>query len=103
MSRAERRKGVDGEREVRRLFEQHGFELRGLEASGDWLAFGHGLAFHVESKRQEVARPWVWFEQASAEAPTGTIPLVAFRRSRSPWLALVRLDVLLPVLHQDAP
>ena len=99
MSRTERRKGVDGEREVRRMFEQHGFTVRGLEGSGDWLAFGDGFTFHVESKRQEVARPWAWFEQATAEAPAGTLPLVAFRRSHSPWIALVPLDALLDVLE----
>ena len=92
MSRRERAKGVRGEREVYDLLEAHGFTVRGLEGSGDHLAIGHGLTLHVETKRQEVARPWLWFEQASTEAPGGTIPLVAFRRSRSPWLALVELE-----------
>jgi Holliday junction resolvase len=99
MSRRERDKGVRGEREVLELLERHGFEVRGLEESGDHLAFGHGVALHVETKRQETARPWAWFEQASSEAPAGTIPLVAFRRSRSPWLALVDLDVLAAMLE----
>lgn len=95
MSRSERRKGVDGEAEVAALLRLHGFTVRGLEGQGDWLAFGFGLTFHVETKRQEVARPWLWGEQAIREAPAGTIPLVAMRRNRSPWYALVPLSELL--------
>lgn len=101
MSRRERDKGVRGEREVLELLEAHGFEVRGLEASGDHLAIGHGVTLHVETKRQEVARPWLWHEQAVDEAPAGTIPLVAFRRSRSRWLALVDLEELVNVLSQS--
>lgn len=81
------------------LLEARGFTVRGLEASGDHLALGYGVTLHVETKRQEVARPWLWHEQASTEAPEGTVPLVAFRRSRAPWLALLELDVLLELLE----
>jgi len=102
VARRERAKGVRGEREVLELLERHGFEVRGLESSGDHLALGHGVTLHVETKRQEVARPWAWYEQASSEAPSGTIPLVAFRRSRSPWLALVELDVLIDALDRTS-
>lgn len=102
MSRRERDKGVRGEREVLEVLERHGFEVRGLEASGDHLALGHGLVLHVETKRQEVARPWAWYEQAASEAPAGSLPLVAFRRSRSPWLALVSLEAFADVLSQSS-
>jgi Holliday junction resolvase len=98
VSRAERAKGVRGEREVRELLERHAFEVRGLEASGDYLAIHPGVTLHVETKRQEVARPWLWWEQASTEAPAGTTPIVAFRRSRSPWLALANLEELARVI-----
>lgn len=101
MSRTERAKGVRGEREVLELLERHGFEVRGLEATGDHLALGHGVVLHVETKRQEVARPWHWYAQAVDEAPNGTIPLVAFRRSRSPWLALVDLEALAAMLETN--
>ena len=95
MGRSERDKGRKGEREVALLYERHGFEIRGLEGTGDHLAIGYGLTIHSESKRQEVARPWLWDEQAHAEAPAGALPIVAFRRSRSPWIAQVRLEELL--------
>lgn len=98
MSNRERRKGVVGEREVAEILRSYGFTVRGLEGAGDWLALGHGVTLHVESKRQEVARPWAWGEQAIREAPAGTLPVVAFRRSRSPWWAQVPLSDLLAVL-----
>lgn len=98
MSRAERAKGVRGEREVLDLYTRHGFTVRGLEASGDHLAFGYGLVHHVETKRQEIARPWAWLEQAESETPPGALTVVAFRRSRSPWYALAALDPLLAQL-----
>lgn len=111
MSGTERRKGVVGEREVRALYQAHGFEVRGLEGGGDHLAVLHGihalpgldiptlgqrrpLTIHSEVKRTETARPWAWWEQASAETPPGSLTVVAFRRSRSPWLALANLDAL---------
>jgi Holliday junction resolvase len=85
VGRGERRKGLDGEREVAVLLRDAGFEVRGLESEGDWLALASGLVLHVESKRQEIARPWLWQAQALAEAPAGALPTVWFRRSRTPW------------------
>lgn len=95
MTSRERAKGVKGEREVAAIFQHAGLEVRGLEGAGDHLVVcGNGVTLHSEVKRQEVARPWLWWEQASTEAPQGTVPVVAFRRNRSPWLALVQLEDL---------
>jgi hypothetical protein len=111
----ERRKGIEGEREVRALYETHGYEVRGLEAGGDHMAVLHGLTsltampgtdsmirrpltVHSEVKRAETARVWAWWEQASAETPPGSLTVIAFRRSRSPWLALANLDALASAL-----
>ncbi len=99
MSRAEREKGVRGEREVALILHAHGFAVRGLEGAGDQLAVGHGLTLHVEVKRQEVARPWLWWQQAADEAPDTTFPVVAFRRSRSPWLVLLELEELVDLIE----
>lgn len=115
MTNMERRKGIEGEREVRALYETAGYEVRGLEAGGDHLAVLHGimhlhgtldearphrrpLTIHSEVKRAETARPWAWWEQASAETPPGSLTIVAFRRSRSPWLALANLEALASAL-----
>lgn len=95
MGAASRRKGVAGEREVAALLERYGFTTRGLEASGDTLAFHRaGLVLHVETKRCETARPWAWLAQAEADTPAAVVPVVAFRRSRSKWYAMIALDDL---------
>lgn len=101
MSRSQRDKGRKGEREVAAEYERRDFEVRGLEGAGDHLIVcdpSSRLVFHSEVKRQEVARPWLWHEQAASEAPAGAIALVHFRRNRSPWLVLVELDAWLGVL-----
>ena len=100
MTATERRKGLTGEAEVAALYRLHGFEWRGLEAEGDGLALGFGVTHHVEVKRQEIARPWAWQAQVIMEAPADTLPVVCFRRSRSPWWAMSPLDELLAAIAQ---
>lgn len=100
-----RRKGVRGEREVAVHFEQAGLEIRNLEGSGDQLVIGaQGFTFHVEAKRQERLALPMWTRQAEAEAPQGTVPVVAYRQSRQPWRVCLRLDdfVALIVTPLDA-
>lgn len=100
MTRSEREKGARGEREVAAIFRAHGFDCErtpnsgGLRFRGDLLGL---LGVHVEVKRQEIARPWAWWEQAKSEAAESVapvMPLVAFRRNDSEWLAIVPLDAL---------
>jgi Holliday junction resolvase len=101
VSRAERDKGRKGEREVASIFEVAGLEVRGLEGAGDHLIVcgaGEGLVLHSEVKRQETARPWAWWEQASSEAPAGTVAVVTFRRNRSPWLSMLETERLAAIL-----
>jgi len=111
VSGASRAKGLRGEHEVAAIWETHGFTVRGLESAGDHLCVSalHGatlpidgqlatarppLMIHSEVKRQERLQLWQWIAQAEAEAPPGAVPVVAFRRNRSPWYAAVRLDTL---------
>ena len=98
MSRTERDKGRRGQAEVRDLLRGHGIAVHAgqanLAAACDVLATANGLAFHVEVKRQETARPWPWIAQAEADAAEGTVPVVAFRRSHSKWYAIIALDDL---------
>jgi Holliday junction resolvase len=107
MSGASRRKGLTGEREAADVFEANGWEVRGLESSGDWLTFrpprvvgltyarNVGTTLHVEVKRQERLRLPEWLAQAKAEAPEGVPPVVVFRQSRGEWYAALPLTELL--------
>jgi hypothetical protein len=110
----ERAKGLRGEREVAAIFRAAGFEVRGLEGEGDHLVFhkppGYwdlsdtysesnvGYTIHSEVKRQERLQLWQWLAQLEAEAPPGTLPMLSFRRNRSPWYACVPLEALVKVL-----
>ena len=109
VSKRERRKGLEGEREVAAIWRDSGFDVRGLEGEGDHTVIIPGRAcpgsfripearLHSEVKPCETTRPWPWYEQASREAPAGAVPVVAFRRSRSPWLALIALKDLARLL-----
>ncbi len=102
MTRRERDKGRKGEREVAVIYENAGLEVRGLEGAGDHLIVcgeGSGFVLHSETKRQETARPWAWWEQATGDAPPATIPVVHFRRNRSPWLAMLAATDLALILR----
>lgn len=104
MGQGERRKGQGGEREVAETFRSAGFDCDRTPNSGALRIRGdlHGdLPVHVEVKRQEVARPWLWAEQAATDAGSGARWLVAMRRSRSPWLALMPLDEVARLLELE--
>ncbi len=104
-SHTSRRKGLRGEHEVAAIFRAHSFEVRGLEGSGDHLAIRRpieddcdGLTIHSEVKRAETVKIWQWLAQLEAEAPPGTLPLLSFRRNRSPWYGVAPLEQLVKVL-----
>jgi hypothetical protein len=104
MAASSRRKGVLGEREVARIWQAAGFEVRGLEGLGDHLVIfarrpQPGMqpmteTLHMEVKRQERVRLPEWLAQAKAEAPQGTIPVVAFRQNKGEWYAALSLESL---------
>jgi hypothetical protein len=85
VGKAERDKGLRGEREVFHEFEDAGFTVRKLEGRGDNLVMIGDFVFHVETKRQETIHIQKWSRQAEEEAPDFATPLVVYRRSRDPW------------------
>jgi hypothetical protein len=101
-----RTKGANAEREVCRLLREHGWpdaerssNGRSQSTRGDVNRGPAGV--HLEVKRGETARVWDWWTQArmdSLATPTD-IPVVAFRRSHSRWMALIELEELLPLLR----
>jgi hypothetical protein len=42
---------------------------------------------------------WRALDQAITEAASTDIPVVAFKRNRSPWFAALELDELIPLLR----
>ena len=105
MSKSERRKGAAGELEVARIFQAAGFDCDRTPNSGGLRIRGdlHGdLPVHVEVKRQETARPWLWAAQARDDSPAGATWLVAMRRSHDDWLALMPLERVVRLLAIEA-
>lgn len=103
MARASRTKGVAGEREVAAIYRRAGFAVRGLEGEGDHLCVAaNGLTIHSEVKRAERLKLPEWLRQLNAEAPHGTVPVLAHRQNRQPWYATLRLDDLVALLQAAA-
>jgi Holliday junction resolvase len=101
MARASSEKGVRGEREVRDVWERHGFSVRGLEGQGDHLVMGYGIVIASEVKRCErLAIPAWWRQTETDAAEHGALPVLAFRTNKQPWLAVVPLDDLARLLAE---
>ena len=94
MGRKEREKGKRGEREVANILKENGYDARrGQQFSGqngDADVVGMD-GYHLEVKYQETTKVWEWYEQSKADARAGEIPLVIYRRSRSPWMVTMTL------------
>jgi Holliday junction resolvase len=104
VSGSERRKGSGGELEVASIFKAAGFDCDRTPFSGGLRIRGdlHGdLPLHVEVKRQETARPWLWAAQARADAGAGERWVVAMRRSRDEWVAMLPLVDLVRLLELE--
>lgn len=87
-----------GQQEVQRAIKAAGLTIRRLTHTGDALVdAARGERLHVETKRQERIRMPDWLAQAEAEAPRGSVPVVAFRQSHGVWYACLPLDDLLRI------
>lgn len=93
--RSSQRKGRAGELELARLLQGCGYDVQ----AGRAVSYGStpdivGLpGVHIECKRAEQLRPYPWLEQAERDAVRfdDGLPAVFFRRSRSPWLVVMKL------------
>jgi Holliday junction resolvase len=100
MPASSRKKGLLGEREVARIWQAAGFDVRNLEASGDHLVVcANGVTIHSETKRAERLKLPEWLRQAADEAPQGTVPVVAFRQNRGEWYAALPLESLAELIR----
>lgn len=95
-------KGKVGEREFAALLREWGFEAkRGQQHAGgagspDVISNVPGV--HFEVKRVQAGNPYTWMKQAVKDAGGEKLPVVAHRRNRQDWIAVVRMEDLLNLL-----
>lgn len=99
-----KRKGAAGERELAAFLRERGFEARrgrqfkGSADSPDVVCEALPLC-HLECKRVERGQLYDWLAQATRDAGEGKVPVVAHRRNRQEWVAILRLDDLLEMMR----
>lgn len=102
MSPKPRSKGSRGELALLQVLHRHGWTT----ARRNWQSGGQGggdivegiPGVSIECKNAESVRIWDWWAQTKAAAKPTDMPLLAFKRSRSEWLAVVPLEDLLELI-----
>ena len=104
MSKMQRNKGKEGEREVARILREHGFDdarrgqqFQGSPGSPDVVGLP---GFHIEVKRTEQCRLYDYMAQACLEAGDGEVPVVFHRQSRKPWVAILPMEDFLEMAKE---
>ena len=95
-ARKSQRKGRNAELELCRILQEYGYDVQ----PGRAVSYGStpdisGLpGVHVECKRAEQLRIQDWIRQSERDAARfkDGAPAVFFRRSRSPWLVVMKLE-----------
>jgi hypothetical protein len=103
VSRSERDKGASGAREVAAIFRGAGFNCERTSDGTEQLVSGdlHGVpGVYVDAKRHEALRLPAWTRDAREKCPLGSIPVVAYRRNREPWYAVLPLTDLVELLSE---
>jgi Holliday junction resolvase len=97
-----RAKGAKGERELASFLRDLGFEARrgqqfhGGSDSPDVVTNLDNI--HLECKRVEAGNLYTWLEQATRDA-NGKVPVVAHRRNKKDWVAILPLQNLLELIR----
>lgn len=101
MSKMQRDKGANAEREIVHILEEHGFPARrGQVFNGEPDVICPSLPFHLEIKRQETYKISDWWKQSESAAGDSEIPTVIFRKSREPWKIMLSLTDFLEILKE---
>jgi hypothetical protein len=102
--KASRDKGKRGEREaaaelgaVLSCEARRGVQYQGGPGSPDVVL--EGVAIHVEAKRTEKLSLWAAIEQAKADAPAGSVPIVWHRCNRRESVVIVETSRLYELAH----
>lgn len=98
-----RNKGKVGELELAAFLREHGYEdaRRGqqFKGGGESPDVTGVPGVHFECKRVEQGNLYTWMAQARRDAAPGNTPVVAHRRNRSEWVAILGLDDFLLILR----
>jgi hypothetical protein len=104
MGRASREKGKRGEREaaaelgaILNVEARRGVQYQGGPGSPDVVL--PGVPIHVEAKRTERLQLWSALEQAKADAPAGSVPIVWHKPNRRGSVVIVETDSLWQLAH----
>lgn len=95
MGSKSQRKGRAGELELSRILRSHGYPVEAGRAQsyGEVPDLSGLPGVHIECKRTEALRLSEWMAQAEQDAKRfGGLPAVFFRRSRSPWCVVMKLE-----------
>lgn len=105
MGKRERDKGKRGELMLRDVLRGHGWAgaERGQQRAGGADSpdvRGGPAGVHFECKFVEALSARKALDQARADAPAGSVPIVAHKASGKPWIAILDLDALLGLLRE---
>lgn len=98
-----KQKGNRGERALRDVFRQHGYTARrtqqycGNTGDASDVTVGQMPNIHWECKNTEAKNFLDWLSQAERDSH-GKIPIVAHKRNRKDWIAILRLDDLIALM-----
>ena len=101
MSINSRAKGKRGELEIVKILAPFWPEVcRNLDQFGANKQDALGTpGVHWQIKYVEALNIWKALNQAITESDPKDVPVVAFRRNRTPWYAALELDELIPLLR----
>ena len=105
MGKRERERGKRGELMLRDVLRAAGWPgaERGQQRAGGADSpdvRGGPVGVHFECKFVERLRARVALDQARADSGPGDVPIVAWKRAREPWVAILGLDDLLDLLRE---
>lgn len=92
MSRSQRDKGANAERELAKILTAHGIPARRGQVFNHEPDIVTDTNLHIEVKRQETTKIGEWYRQSKNACPDGKMPVVIHRKSREPWMITLALE-----------
>lgn len=101
-----KKKGSAGERELCDVLRSAGYEAHRNDqryvGGVDNPDVSAVPGYHIECKRTERLSLYEAFEQAEHDANGHAVPVVMHRRSRKPWLCVMKLEDWLKIVGREA-